>query len=143
MCGEIDEQAVVGQDLLEQLRALAKMLGVQGAAAAGQGPTGLSGAEGRAAYMDEVFRDGLARALADVAAAEEDEAVDALAAQAIALARLAGFLAGQLPPEADLFRATVEALTAGHAEPRDLADEKRREHDRAHGHSHDHPPHHH
>jgi hypothetical protein len=146
MCGEIDEQAVVGQDLLEQMRVMARMLGVSGDAAAAA-PRGLADPEGRARYMEQVFRQGLARALGDVAAAEEDEAVDALAGQAIALARLAGFLAGQLPPEADLFRATVEALTAGHGEPRDLAADKQREMDRLHGHEHDddhsHGHHHH
>ncbi len=142
MCGEIDEQAVVGQDLLEQMRVLANRLGVS-ANDMGVPPRGLAEAEGRAAYMQAVFSDGLARALADVAAAEEDEAVDALASQAIALARLAGFLAGQLPPEADLFRATVEALSAGHAEPRQMAEDKRREDDHHHGHNHDHDHSHH
>ena len=57
------------------------------------------------------------RSLEDIERATDDESVDALAAQAIALARLAGFLAGQLPPEADLFRALIEAVSAGHAEP--------------------------
>lgn len=142
MCGEIDEQAALGQDLLEQMRVMARMLGVEGASG-DAAPRDLAEATGRAAYMEQVFRQGLAHALGAVARAEEDEAVDALAAQAIALARLAGFLAGQLPPEADLFRATIEALTAGHSEPRDLAAEKQREADRLHGHSHDHDDHDH
>jgi hypothetical protein len=138
MCGEIDEQVVVGQDLLEQFTVMAKMLGLaKGAAATGPGPTGLAEADGRAAYMEQIFRDGLGRALADVAAAAEDETVDALASQAIALARLAGFIAGQLPPEADLYRATIEAVSAGYGEPRDLADAYRRIQDHHHGHSHD------
>jgi len=137
MCGEIDEQAVIGQDLLEQLRVMARILGVEGVPS-NAAPRDLAEAAGRSSYMEQVFREGLGRALGAVARAEEDEAVDALAAQAIALARLAGFLAGQLPPEADLFRATIEALSAGHSEPRDLAAEKQRENDRLHGHSHDH-----
>ena len=87
--------------------------------------------------MEQIFRDGLGRALADVAAAAEDETVDALASQAIALARLAGFIAGQLPPEADLYRAVIEAVSAGHSEPRELADDYRRQQDHHHGHSHD------
>ena len=80
------------------------------------------------------------RALSQVAAAEEDEAVDALASQAIALARLAGFLAGQLPPEADLYRAVIEAVSAGHNEPREIAEAHHRAHDHHH---HDHDHHHH
>lgn len=138
MCGEIDEQVVVGQDLLEQIRVMAKMLGLQPDHAHGTGPRDLDTQNGRAAYMEQVFRDGLRRALTDIAAAEEDQTVDALASQAIALARLAGFIAGQLPPEADLFRALIEAVSAGHAEPGDLAAEYRRIRDHHHGHSHDH-----
>jgi hypothetical protein len=66
-------------------------------------PPDLSRQDSRAAYMESVFRDGLARALTDVAAADEDAAVGALALRAIALARLAGFLAGQLPPRQTSF----------------------------------------
>lgn len=137
MCGEIDEQTEVGQDLKEHMRVLARVMDLS--TGEGIAPRGLSAEPGRAAYMDVVFRDGLSRAMADIASAEEDETVDALAAQAIALARLAGFLAGQLPPEADLFRATIEAVTSGHAEPRRMAEERRAQH---HGHHHDHDHHH-
>jgi hypothetical protein len=88
--------------------------------------------------MERIFRAGLARSLEDIERAEDDESIDALAAQAIALARLAGFLAGQLPPEADLFRALIEALSAGHAEPQERAQAIRRAHDHHHEHAHDH-----
>jgi hypothetical protein len=142
MCGEIDEQVVVGQDLLEQIRVMTRMLGMQAHEASEAGPRDLDTADGRAAYMEQIFRDGLGRAMTDISAAEEDQTVDALASQAIALARLAGFIAGQLPPEADLFRALIEAVSAGHAEPGDLAAEYRRINDHHHGHSHDHDHHH-
>lgn len=139
MCGEIDEQAEVGQDLQEHLRVMARMLKLAPGGGHSVPPRGLAASEGRAAYMETVFRDGLSRAVADVASADDEEAVDALAGQAIALARLAGFLAGQLPPEADLFRALIEALTAGHAEPRAMAEARRRAHDHHHHHhAHDH-----
>ncbi|KKM72507.1 hypothetical protein LCGC14_1419800 [marine sediment metagenome] len=142
MCGEIDEQVQVGQDLLEQLRVMARMRDLPPLGGAngdgGPAPTDLASPQGRAAYMEAVFQEGLTRSMTGVAAAQEDETVDALASQAIALARLAGFLAGQLPPEADLFRALVEALSVGHAEPHRLAAEHRAEQDRQHGHSHDH-----
>jgi hypothetical protein len=141
MCGEIDEQVLVGQEMLDRFRAMARHLHLPEGEAASEGPVNLTEPEGRAAYMERIFRAGLARALADIARAEEDETVDALAGQAIALARLAGFLAGQLPPEADLFRALIEAATAGHAEPREIAETLRHEHDHHHGHSHSHDHH--
>lgn len=137
MCGEIDEQALVGQDLLEQARVMSGMLGVEaGKVAAGTAPAGLAEADGRSAYMDRIFNNGLASALSDMASVPDEEVVDVVASQAIALARLAGFIAGQLPPEADLFRAVVEAVAAGHAEPGRLADAHRKKHDHHHGHDH-------
>lgn len=110
--------------------------------AAGHAPENLDEAAGRGAYMDTLFADGLARVLADVDAAAEDEKIDAIACQAIALARLAGFVAGQLPPDADLFRAVIEAMTDGHAEPRRIADQIRAEQDDHHHHHHGHDHHH-
>ncbi len=141
MCGEIDEQVQVGQDLREQFKVMSSMLGLEPVTRTSEGPTGLADAEGRAAYMEQIFRSGLAHALHDVSAAADEETVDALASQAIALARLAGFIAGQLPPEADLFRSLIEAVTAGHAEPGQMVAQYRRDRDRQHGHSHD--DHHH
>lgn len=139
MCGEIDEQVLIGQEMLGRAQAMARRLGVTSDAIQGSAtpPSGLSEAAGRAAYMESVFSDGLTRALDDIAGAQEDEKIDALAAQAIAFARLAGFLAGQLPPEADLYRAVIEAATDGHGEPRAMV-----EADRAHHHHHDHYHHH-
>lgn len=142
MCGEIDEQVIIGQELLDRFRAMTRKLDLPEGGEAGEGPRGLAEPEGRATYMEAVFRSGLAAALDDIARAEEDETIDALASQAIALARLAGFLAGQLPPEADLFRAVVEAVTTGHAEPRRYA-EALNDHHHHHHHDHDHSHDHH
>ena len=138
MCGEIDEQAQIGQEMLERARAMARRMKLPATQGSGADPTGLAAPEGRVAYMEKVFQLGLARALDDIARAEEDEMVDALAAQSIALARLAGFLAGQLPPEADLFRAVIEAASAGYAEPGELVDASA-----DHQHHHHHHDHHH
>lgn len=126
MCGELDEQALIGGELADRLRVLAR----RQTAGPSAGPLGLDAAEGRAAYLEAIFRDGLAEASRAVDAATEDEAIDALALRAIALARLAGVLAGQLPPEADLFRAVIEAVTAGHGETREAA--ARMHHDHHH-----------
>jgi len=152
MCGEIDEQVLVGQEMLERLQAMAKRLDLpEAGAVAGGAPKDLGEEAGRAAYMERVFRSGLAAAMAEVAAAEEDETVDALALRAIALARLAGFLAGQLPPEADLFRAVIEAVATGHAEPGALTasllaerdDHHHQHHHNDDGHDHGHRHEHH
>jgi len=143
MCGELDDNVQIGQDLLAKLKVMSGMLGLNEQGAAGQGPTGLETAEGRAAYMEALFNAGLTRALADTNAAEPEEIVDAIASQAIAFGRLAGFLAGQLPPEADLFCTTMEAMMAGHAETAHLARKYRHQQDHAHGHSHDHDHDHH
>jgi hypothetical protein len=136
MCGEIDDKAVAAQELIERFQAMARQLGLDETALAST-PPDLAREEDRASYMERVFRLGLAQALAEVAAAEDEDedeaAVDALALRAIALARLAGFLAGQLPPEADLFRALIEAMTSGHAEPREM------DHHHSHDLPHDHP----
>lgn len=139
MCGEIDENVTIGHDLLEQLKVMSSMLGVTltEAESANEGPKNLDTAEGRAAYMQSLFLAGLRRALADSDAAEPEEKVDALASQAIAFARLSGFLAGQLPPEADLFRAISEAMISGHGETARLSRIYHHKQDEAHGHSHD------
>lgn len=141
MCGEIDEQVMIGQELLDRARAMSRRMNLPEAAAEGEPPRGLAEAEGRAAYMESVFRTALARALEDVARAEEDETVDALAAQAIALARVAGHLAGHLPAEADLYRAVIESATAGHGEARGLAEDMNSHHHHHHHHHHSHDHH--
>ena len=132
MCGEIDEQVLVGQELIERLRVMVKGIDLPETTTDGDGPVNLAAEDGRATYMERVFNAGLSCALEDIARAEEDEKIDALAAQAIALARLAGFLAGQLPPEADLFRALIDATSAGHAEPRQRMEAHRRAQDHHH-----------
>ena len=139
MCGDLDDNAQIGQQLLEQLKVMSRMLGVAVEQEPGPAPAmNLATVDGRGAYMETLFSAGLIRSLNDTAAAEPELVVDAIASQAIAFARLAGFLAGQLPPEADLFRTTLEALMTGHAEPARLARDYQHEQDHLHGHSHDH-----
>ena len=136
MCGDLDEDTVINSEILERFLATAKKVGVTADAGA-EGPGNLTAATGRAAYMDRIFRHGMERAVADVQGASEDEKVDAVASLAIAFARLAGFIAGNLPPEADLYRAVIEAVTAGHGEPGQIAAEIRAANS-GHHHHHDH-----
>jgi hypothetical protein len=138
MCGELDESVHVNAEIRDRLVILARKVGVSHDGPPGD-PGPLDGDADRAAYMGRIFAAGLAATLADVDGAASTEKVDAIAASAIAFARLAGFLAGQLPPDADLFRAVIEAMTDGHAEPRRIADDLRA---RMHDHPHDHHHHH-
>lgn len=139
MCGELEDNSQLGVELLDQVRAMSHLAGVDPeSAAALKGPSDLEKPARRAEYMGELFEAGLRRILADLAHTKEGEVVDAVACQAIAFARLAGFMAAQLPPEADLYRAVIEAMSEGHAE---IAQSARRHH--AHGHGHHHHHHHH
>jgi hypothetical protein len=135
MCGELDDDVQVDNDIFQRFLRVARHHGAT-PRDNHDAPPDLEEAAGRSAYMDTLFAAGLVRAVSDAAAASEGQRVDAIAAQAIAFARLAGFLAGQLPPEADLFRAAVEALTDGHAMPGRTADKLRHDHDHHHGHRH-------
>jgi len=138
MCGELDDDVQLDNDIFQRFLAIARNHGALPRSGQDSLPD-LEEATGRSAYMDTLFSAGLVRAVSDAAAASEGQRVDAIAAQAVAFARLAGFLAGQLPPEADLFRATVEALTDGHAMPGRTADTLDHGHDHDHGHHpHDH-----
>jgi hypothetical protein len=142
MCGEIDETIEVNLQLLERFKVMTRMLGLEVPEPEASGPRGLADPKGRAAYMEQIFQLGLVRALKDAQAAAEDETVDAIASQAIAFARLAGFIAGQLPPDADLFRAVIDAVITGHDETTKLQQQYRRNQAEAHGHDHDHGHHH-
>jgi len=143
MCGEIDENVSINADLLHQFSYLARrQVGADETPPAPQ-PTNLDQAEGRAAYMKQLFNHLLADMAKQVERAEDTDVVDAVASQAIALARLAGFIAGQLPPAADLYRATVDAVGAGHDDCRRMLKTPLHDHHHDHDHDHDHHHHHH
>jgi hypothetical protein len=133
MCGDLDDDTRLDDELFARFLALARRYGA--APAEGRRPLQeeVAGEEARHVYMSRLFSEVLARAVGDAAAFPEGRRADAMAGQAIVLARLAGFLAGQLPPETDLFRAMVEAMTDGYGEPaRRLAEAQ------GHHHHHDH-----
>ena len=132
MCGEIDEGLQIDDEIFQRFLQIAKNHGAVPRSGTNTLPD-LEEAAGRSAYMETIFGAGLTRSLSDASAAQEGQRIDAIAAQAIAFARLAGFLAGQLPAEADLFRSTIEAITDGHAMPRRTADKIRHGHDHHHG----------
>jgi hypothetical protein len=134
MCGDLEDDTRLDDELFGRFLALARRYG---AVPAEPRPpsTALAGEDARHAYMSRLFSEVLTRLVGDAAAFPEGRRADAMAGQAIVLARLAGFLAGQLPPETDLFRAMVEAMTDGYGEPARRLDEAKSHH---HHHHHDH-----
>lgn len=117
MCGDIDEASQIDENIFARFLALARTHGVHPPDKPAAVADGIGGMTERHAYMERLFRSGLSRCVSDASGLPEGERVDAIAGQAIVFARLAGFLAGQLPPGADLFRAAIEAFMDGHAEP--------------------------
>lgn len=149
MCGELDEGVQINAEIRDRLTIISRKVGVEFAGEPVY-PGPMEEDADRAVYMDQLFAKVLTDTLAEVEGAAETEKIDVIASRAIVLARLAGFLAGQLPPDADLFRTVIEAVTEGHAEPRRIAEKLRAQmqdhhhhghdhgHDHGHGHSHDH-----
>ncbi len=110
MCGEIDEQSRIDEELFDRFLELAARHGVSPSTPSNGAPTQLTEQSVRAAYMDRLFKAGLTRALNDAANLPQGERMDVLAGQAIVFARLAGFIAGQFPAEALLVRTVVGKL---------------------------------
>ena len=139
MCGDIDEDARLDDEIFGRVLALAERYGAAPAPGAKPAVAGLAGAGERRVYMDGLFRDTLTRALGDAVAMPEGQRIDAIASQAVVFARLAGYLAGHLPPVADMFRTAVDAMLDGHGEPaRVLAERDHHHHGHEHGHDHSH-----
>ena len=132
MCGDIDDDSSLDDELLARLTAHAKKYdAVVSDRTAGSKP-GYSGEAERSQYMSGLFRDGLSLALSDASSAPDGARTDAIACQAIVFARLAGFLAGHIPPGADMFRTVVDAMMDGHKEPSEFADKHHQAHDHEH-----------
>jgi hypothetical protein len=121
MCGDFDDHDRFDDELFERFIELAGCFGVTPGQAGGNAPVRLTEEATRAAYMKDLFRAGLTRSVNDAANLPQGEHMDALAGQAIVFARLAGFLAGQFPPQTDLFRTVSGALLDGHREPASLS----------------------
>lgn len=113
MCGDFDHHDGLDDELFERLLELAAERGVTPNTDGGDRPHGLEDVSARRSYMDGLFRAGLTRAVSDAAMLPAGERADAMAGQAIVFARLAGFLAGQFPPQADLFRLVSAAMLEG------------------------------
>lgn len=137
MCGDFDENERIDEELFERFVEQIRNYGVSPPAGGG-GAVQLDSEAERAAYMETLFRAGLTRCVNDAAKLPYGERMDALAGQAIVFARLAGVLAGQFPPEADLFRMITGAMLDGHEERAQFPDDHGHGHDHGHRHSHSH-----
>jgi len=136
MCGEIDEQERIDEELFERFLSLLGKYDITPSTIAHGAPPNLEKEDARNAYMNTLFKAALTRTVNDAANLPNGERMDILAGQAIVFARIAGFLAAQFPPENDLFRTTIAALMEGHKEV--VKNERRIEH---HHHHHDHHSH--
>lgn len=134
MCGDFDEHERIDEELFERFVEQLQNYGVRPVAGNSGAAPQLDSETERAAYMETLFLAGLTRCVNDAANLPYGERMDALAGQAIVFARLAGVLAGQFPPEADLFRMITGAMLDGHEERAQFPDG----HDRDHHHSHSH-----
>jgi hypothetical protein len=134
MCGDLEDDTRLDDELFARLLASAKMHNASPDGRAGP----QAGEPGSRAWMTRQYQTALSQALSEVAAAPEGAHADALGGQAIVLARLAGFLAGHLPAKTDIFRNLVDAMLDGHREPELRAAEHEHAHHHAHGGDHGH-----
>lgn len=136
MCGDFDEQERIDEELFERFVDQIRNYGVRPPVGDGNAGLQLDSESERAAYMESLFRAGLTRCVNDAASLPLGERMDALAGQAIVFARLAGVLAGQFPPEADLFRMITGAMLDGHQEYAQYSEDHGHDHGHHHSHSH-------
>ncbi len=96
-------------------------------------------------YLDGLFKDVLRRCVADSEKAADPNGYATMAMQSLVLARLAGFLAGQVALNEDPMRKVMEAVMHGYseAEAPPERDHHGHEHGHDHGHQHEHDGHHH
>lgn len=136
MCGDIEDDTALDDMIFQRFAAFARNHGAVPPDDLQPLVHDLSDVAGRGAYMSSLFRDAMARAVKDAAGAAEGSRADAIAGQAVVFARLAGMLAALLPPESEMFRASMEAFMDGHGEP--ARQRAKREHHHHHGHGHEH-----
>jgi hypothetical protein len=135
MCGDVEDERQNDDELVARLLYIAGGFGVTQETLTARTQPPLASDDARPAYMADLFRRVLNHAVSDLQAIPSGHRADTIANQAVVFARLAGFLAGQLPPSDDMTRSMLEALLDGQALPARTLQELR---DRDHGHSHDH-----
>ena len=142
MCGEFEEEDFLDEQMFNRFLTLAKTFGIRPEPGNKQSELDLNRSEDRRIYMDQLFKAGLTRAVNDAQhIPQEGDHMDALAIQAVVFGRLAGFLAGQLPPESNMMKASMESFLEGYNEALEKNHalvEEEGHHGHAHGHGHSH-----
>lgn len=140
MCGDFEEDDLADDHLFGRFLELAKKLGVHPSEQSLKGHLNLQNSEEREHYMTELFNAGLTRSVNDVQfIPKAGEKGATIAIQAVVFARLAGFLAAQVPSESNMMRALMEATLAGFADAQQQVsewEEHGHHHHHEHGHSH-------
>jgi hypothetical protein len=116
MCGDDDDLNQLDEELFNRFLELARHFGVQPKDQAVSKQMDLSSEASRSGYLEDLLRAGLTRAVNDASHIHHGDRMDMIAGQALVFARLSGLLAGQFPPESDLFHSTISALMQGHKE---------------------------
>jgi len=139
MCGEVEDDQQGDEEIVARFIYIAGAHGVTQQTLTARNAPPLKSDDDRPAYMSDLFRRMLNHAASDLVAIPDGQRAQTIANQAVVFARLAGFLAGQLPAGDDMMRSTLEALLDGQAEPaRTFARLRDRDHGHSHGHDHDH-----
>ncbi len=135
MCGDLEPEDRIESDLYQRFRVHSQAMLEQPSA---------GGEMNR--YLDGLFKDLLQRCVADADRVVDQNGYRTMAMQSLVLARLAGFLAGQVALNEDPMRKVMEAVMLGYGEAEAPPERDHHGHDHdghAHDHDHDHDGHHH
>ncbi len=130
MCGDLEPEDRIESDLYQRFLVHSQAMLEQPSA---------GGEMNR--YLDGLFKDVLRRCVADSEKTADPNGYSTMAMQSLVLARLAGFLAGQVALNEDPMRKVMEAVMHGYAEAE--SPPERDHHGHEHGHGHEHEGHHH
>jgi hypothetical protein len=126
MCGDLEPEDRFESDLYQRFL-------VQAQAMLGQAPQG----DELSRYLDGLFADLLKRCVHDAEAMADPNGYRVMAMQSLALARLAGFMAGHVALNEDPMRKVMEAVMLGYREAENVPERDHHGHDHVHGHDHD------
>jgi hypothetical protein len=135
MCGDLEEEDRLEGDLYQRFLVHSQAMLERP-----------SSGDDMSRYLDDLFKAVLKRCVSDAEKAASPNAYRQVAMQSLVMARLAGFLAGQVALNEDPMRKVLEAVMLGYqeAESPPERDHHGHDHDHGHGHSHgDHGHHHH
>ena len=129
MCGDLEEEDRLEGDLYQRFL-------VHSQAMLERASTG----DDMSRYLDDLFKTVLKRCVDDAEKAASPNAYRQVAMQSLVMARLAGFLAGQVALNEDPMRKVLEAVMLGYQEAEAPPERDHHGHDHIHG---DHSHHHH